>query len=135
VSFCNVFQGVNAATRHAPKRILVAEDDRGIRGLLELILRSDDRAIITASDGAEALQITRQRPVDLLLVDVHMPHLDGAAFCRAYRERGGEAPVVMLSAATDGPEMARDCAADGFIAKPFQLTTILETVAHHLGTN
>ena len=50
----------------------------------------------------------------------------------AYRERGGEAPVVMLSAAFDGPAAARACAADGFIAKPFRIDTILDTVDYHL---
>jgi DNA-binding response OmpR family regulator len=124
---------MKATAHRSPKSILVAEDDRGIRGLLELILRRSDRSIMLARDGAEALWLTRHHDFDLALVDVHMPGVDGAAFCRAYRERGGDAPVVMLSAATDGPATARDCAADGFIAKPFQIATVLEAVAHHLG--
>jgi CheY-like chemotaxis protein len=124
---------VKASVHRNPKSILVAEDDRGIRGLLELILRRDDRSILLARDGAEALWLTRQHDVDLALVDVHMPGVDGAAFCRAYRERGGDAPVVMLSTAPDGPAAARACAADGFIPKPFQLAALLDTVAHHLG--
>jgi CheY-like chemotaxis protein len=133
-SSSDVVTYMGAVTHRTPRSILVAEDDRGIRRLLELILRRADRDIIMASDGAEALRLTRLHQVDLLLVDVHMPRLDGTAFCRAYRERGGEAPVVMLSAASDGPAAARACAADGFIAKPFELATILKTVAHHLGT-
>jgi len=123
---------MNAITHSIPKSILVAEDDRGIRGLLELILRSSDRDILLARDGVEALHLTRRHDVDLVFVDVHMPGLDGAAFCRAYRKRGGEAPVVMLSAASDGPATARACAADGFIAKPFQIATVLAAVARHL---
>src|SRR5690349_18754978 len=109
---------MSASTRRRLRSILVVEDDRGIRRLLELILRRGDREVITAGDGFEALQVARTHPVDLLLVDVHMPRMDGTGFCRAYRERGGEAPVVMLSAAADGPTAARDCAANGFIAKP-----------------
>lgn len=126
---------MHARARRQPKSILVVEDDRGIRGLLELILRRSDRSILLARDGAEALWLSRHHDFDLALVDVHMPGVDGAAFCRAYRERGGDAPVVMLSAATDGPAQARACAADGFIAKPFQLATLLDTVAHHLGAS
>jgi two-component system response regulator MprA len=131
--FCDVVIVMSAETHRSPRSVLVAEDDRGIRSLLELILRGEDCAVIAARDGAEALQLTRLHHVDLLLVDVHMPRLDGAAVCRAYRERGGEAPVVLLSASSDGPDAARDCAADGFIAKPFQIATILETVTRYVG--
>src|SRR4051812_22042370 len=117
-----------------PKSILVVEDDHGIRSLLELILRRGDRSVLLAKDGVEGLSLAKHHDIDLALVDVHMPGLDGASFCRAYRERGGEAPVVMLSAAVDGPDAAKACAADGFIAKPFQIATILDTVNRHLGT-
>lgn len=98
-----------------------------------MILRGDDCSVIAASDGAEALQLARLHHVDLLLVDVHMPRLDGIAVCREYREHGGAAPVVLLSASVDGPEAARDCAADGFIAKPFHLATILDAVNRYAG--
>jgi CheY-like chemotaxis protein len=125
---------MTAREHRQPKSILVAEDDRGIRGLLELILRRSDRSILLARDGAEALWLSRHHDFDLAFVDVHMPGIDGAAFCRTYRERGGDAPVVMLSATTDGPSQARACAADGFIAKPFQIATVLEAVNRHLGT-
>ncbi|HZO26093.1 MAG TPA: response regulator [Chloroflexota bacterium] len=124
---------MNAEKRQRPRSVLVAEDDRGIRTLLELILRGDDCSVIAASDGAEALQLARLHDIDLLLVDVNMPRLDGTAVCRAYRERGGEAPVVLLSASVDGADAARDCAADGFIAKPFQLATILDAVNRYVG--
>jgi DNA-binding response OmpR family regulator len=123
---------VDAKTHRHPTSILVAEDDRGIRGLLELILKRSDRDILLARDGVEALHLARRHEFDLVFVDVHMPGLDGAAFCRAYRARGGEAPVVMLSAASDGPATARDCAADGFISKPFQIATVLAAADRHL---
>jgi DNA-binding response OmpR family regulator len=115
-----------------PISILVAEDDRGIRGLLELILQRSDRDIVLARDGIEALRLARRQDFDLVFVDLHMPGLDGASFCRTYRARGGEAPVVMLSAATDGPATARDCAADGFISKPFRIATVLAAADQHL---
>ena len=89
--------------------------------------------MIAASHGAEALQLARLHDVDLLLLDVHMPRVDGTDVCRRYRERGGEAPVVLISASVDGPEAARTCAADGFIAKPFHLATIQETVTRFVG--
>ena len=124
---------MSAETRRPPRNVLVADDDRGIRSLLEIILRGDDCRVIAASDGREALRLAGEHPVDLMLVDVHMPHLGGPDVCREYRARGGEAPVVLLSASVDGPDAARDCAADGFIAKPFQLATILDTVSRYAG--
>ena len=124
---------MNAEERQRPRSILVAEDDRGIRSLLEIILRGDDCSVIAARDGAEALQLARLHDVDLLLVDFHMPRLGGDAVCREYRERGGAAPVVLLSASSDGPDAALACAADGFIAKPFQMATILKTVSRYAG--
>src|SRR4051812_14492297 len=124
---------MNAETHRHPRSVLVAEDDRGIRSLLEVILRGDDCAVIAARDGVEALQLARIHHVDLVLVDVNMPRLGGADFCREYRERGGAAPVVLISASSDGPERARACAADGFIAKPFRVATILDAVTHYAG--
>jgi two-component system, OmpR family, response regulator VanR len=124
---------MTAEKRRAPRSVLVAEDDRGIRGLLEVILQGEDCSVIAAKDGAEALQLARLHDVDLLLLDLHMPRVDGSMVCRTYRERGGEAPVVLISASIDGPDAARDCAADGFIAKPFQLATIQETVTRFVG--
>lgn len=128
----DVLSSVDATTHRYPKSILVAEDDRGIRGQLKLILERDDWDILLARDGVEALHLARRHAFDLVFVDLHMPGLDGAGFCRAYRERGGDAPVVMLSAASDGPATARDCAADGFISKPFQIATVLATADRHL---
>lgn len=98
-----------------------------------MILRGENCSVIAAKDGAEALQLARLHHVDLLLVDVNMPLLDGTAVCRTYRERGGESPVVLISASVDGPDLARACAADGFIAKPFHLATIQETVTRFVG--
>ena len=111
----------------------MAEDDRGIRSLLEIILRGENCSVIAAKDGAEALHLARLHEVDLLLLDVHMPRVNGTVVCRMYREYGGEAPVILISASTDGPDAARSCAADGFIAKPFQLATIQETVTRFVG--
>ena len=98
------------------KSILVVEDDRSMRGLLELILRREDRSILLARDGAEApgcpgITISTWRSWTCTC-----PGVNGATFCRAHRERGGDAPVVMLSAATDGPAQAPACAAKGVSA-------------------
>ena len=124
---------MSAETRRQPRSILVAEDDRGIRGLLEVILRSDNCSVIAAKDGAEALKLADLHHVDLMLVDLNMPRLDGIAVCQQYRLRGGAAPVVLLSASADVENAARYCAADGFIAKPFNVATILDAVTRYAG--
>lgn len=124
---------MEAFAHASPHRILIAEDDRGIRVLLEQILSQEGRSLLLAGDGAEAVALALQHPVDLLLVDLHMPALDGAAVCRAYRAAGGAAPVVLLSASANGTDTARECDADGFIAKPFRVATVLETVDRFVG--
>jgi CheY-like chemotaxis protein len=56
--------------------------------------------------------------------------MDGAAFCRAYRERGGRAPVVLITAASEGAvaDAVEACGADGSIAKPFEIDEVLSTI-------
>jgi len=124
---------MDATRQRAPRSVLVAEDDRGTRELLEIILRGENCSVIAARDGAEALWLACLHDVDLSLLDVHMARVDGGVVCRRYRERGSEAPVVLISASTDGPDAARACAADGFIAKPFELATIQEAVTRFVG--
>ena len=114
--------------------ILVAEDDPAIREAIELLLREEGYAVLAAADGFEALELVRHGRPGLLLIDLGMPRLDGAGFCRAYRADGGDAPVIVLSAAnpSEVEEAARACGAVAYIRKPFDVDEVLRTVARHL---
>jgi DNA-binding response OmpR family regulator len=110
--------------------VLVAEDDPDIRDVLFAVLEDAGYRVVTANDGCAALEVADQEHPDIILVDAGMPHLDGAGFCLAYRQAGGEAPVVLVSAAH--PEMiaatVKACGAASFIAKPFEIDHVIAVV-------
>lgn len=78
--------------------ILVADDDKNTRRLLRALLEKDGYTVSTAEDGQQALERLDAEHVDLIVLDVMMPKLDGYAFTRALREAGSEIPVLMVSA-------------------------------------
>ena len=111
--------------------LLVVEDDDVLREGLVAVLVTQEYRICTAVDGLDALDVaSRERP-DLILIDVHMPRLDGAGFCRAYRRDGGAAPVVLISGASHDEITAtmEACGAAAYIRKPFRIAQLLATVA------
>ncbi len=111
--------------------ILVAEDDTTIRDMLELLLLGEGYDVVPAADGQDALDGAARHRIDLILLDLAMPKLDGEGFCRAYRERGGTAPIVLITAVVGekATEAIDVCGADGHIAKPFNIEDVLVTVA------
>ena len=114
--------------------ILVVEDDVAVRAVLEAAIEDEGHTVALAGDGVEALSVAHARCPDLILIDLNMPRLDGEAFCHAYRERGGLAPVIVVSAAH--PEnieaVIEACGAVGYIPKPFDLDHLLDTITRHL---
>ena len=118
----------------ARPRILVAEDDVAIRDLVSDLLEATDYTVVTAEDGAEALNVAHDQAFDLILIDLNMPHVDGETFCRTYREQGGSTPVILLTAATveRAAAAAEVCGAVGYISKPFDIDDMLDTITRHL---
>jgi two-component system, NtrC family, response regulator AtoC len=111
----------------AGMNILVVDDELGLRQTLTLILKAEGHAVRAAAEGASALQQLSESPADLVLCDVRMPGMDGLAFLDRYREEGGTALVVMMSAYGDDDaavEAIRRGAYD-FIAKPFRADQVL----------
>ena len=78
--------------------ILIAEDDKGTRRLMEDTLADAGYEPISAADGQEALELLTRKHVDLLILDVMMPRLDGFALLAALRRSGSQLPVLMLTA-------------------------------------
>jgi DNA-binding response OmpR family regulator len=118
-----------------PASILVVEDDTELRDLLVLLLADEGYRVVMAVDGVDGLLMARGEAPDLILVDSIMPRLDGAGFCRAYREEGGSAPVIVVSAGDPVhiTPSVEACGAAAVIAKPFEVDEVLETVARHVG--
>lgn len=82
----------------------------------------------TARDGLEALRLLEACAPRLVLLDMRMPRLDGWGFARALRERGQDLPIVVMTAARDARRWADEIGARGYLAKPFELGDLLETV-------
>src|ERR1700745_1411840 len=104
----------------APRQVLGVDDAKPIRDLLVLALGETGYEVVTAEDGAAALErLAVCRPA-LILLDMRMPVMDGWAFARAYAQRPGpHAPVIVMSAARDAASQAAEIQADGYLAKPF----------------
>ena len=88
------------------ERLLVVDDDPDVRVSLERALRCAGYAVTTAVHGADALDALARAPVDLIVMDVLMPMVDGFDACRRLRERGDATPILVLTArdAIDDPE-------------------------------
>ncbi|HET8569468.1 MAG TPA: response regulator [Candidatus Limnocylindria bacterium] len=119
-------------TQGDPARVLVVDDDRGIREFVSTVLTDEGYRVDEAVDGRDALAAAERDRPDLILLDMRMPVMDGWEFARTYRERPGpHAPIVIVTAALDVAKDAREIGADGFLAKPFQLDDLLHLVRTH----
>ena len=111
-------------------RVLVVDDEPGLRQSLGLLLSDSGYEVAAESDGKQALDRALAEPFDLILCDVRMPELGGIAFLRAYRERGGAALVIMMSA-YGGEEAALAAMKEGaydYIPKPFRPDEVVLTL-------
>jgi two-component system, OmpR family, response regulator MprA len=104
-------------------RLLVVDDDPDVRDSLRRALGYAGYAVATAANGMEALSSLSRSPVDLVILDVLMPMLDGLEACRALRERGNTIPVLLLTArdAIDDRVAGLEAGADDYLVKPFAL--------------
>ncbi len=111
-------------------RVLVVDDEPGLRQSLGLLLADAGYDVAAEGDAARALERALAEPFDLVLCDVRMPGLDGLAFLRAYQQRGGSALVIMMSA-YGGEEAALAAMKEGaydYIPKPFRPDEVVLTL-------
>jgi two-component system response regulator MprA len=111
-------------------RLLVVDDDPDVRDSLERALRRAGYAVTTAVHGADALDSVARSPVDLIVLDVLMPMVDGFDACRRLRERGNTTPVLVLTArdAIDDRVTGLEVGADDYLVKPFALAELMARV-------
>ena len=101
-------------------RILVVDDEKEIADLLELYLISDGFQVKKAYDAQEGLRIMKNEKIDLVLLDIMMPNIDGLEMCRRIRETNN-VPIIMVSAKTQELDkiVGLTTGADDYVTKPF----------------
>lgn len=111
------------------RKILVVDDDPGMREVLESILVLENTLVYTAVDGKDAVQKTLALMPDLILLDVNMPKLNGLTFCRAIRagKETRNIPVIIITSLTAAGrlEECMEAGADDFLGKPFAMEELL----------
>src|ERR1700735_3745867 len=112
-------------------RVVVVDDDPDVRDSLVLALRYAGYQVSAAVDGADALALLARSPVDLIVLDVLMPMVDGLEACRRLRVRGDATPILVLTArgTVDDRVTGLAAGADDYLVKPFALRELMARVA------
>lgn len=111
--------------------ILVVDDDAEILAMLRDFLESEGLTVRTASNGEEALSVLADVTPSLILLDMRMPVLDGWGFAQRCRESALTIPIVVMTAAESARRWAEEIGATGYIAKPFDVDELLQTIDRH----
>lgn len=122
--------------RHAdpdPWRVLIVEDNRDLARMMEAAIRAEGAEVRSAPDGEAALTLADDWRPDLIVLDLGLPKLDGRGFAAAYRENGGDVPIVVVSGAPDAAATSRQIGAHGWLPKPFELDALIELVRRGRG--
>jgi len=111
-------------------RILVAEDRPKTAELLRRALESEGYGVVTAFDGDRALALGKAADLDLILLDVMLPRVDGFTVLKKLRESRLRTPVIMLTARDAKADIVHglDCGADDYLTKPFELDILFARV-------
>jgi two-component system, OmpR family, response regulator QseB len=122
--------GMSAASRTDGPRVLVAEDDSRLAGMLETLLRSDGYDVEVARDGQRALHLGLTESFDAVVLDRGLPAVDGLGVLAGLRNSGVTTPVLILSALGTAPDRVDglNAGAEDYLAKPFDIDELLARV-------
>lgn len=109
--------------------ILVVDDHANVRMLIKEYLTELGYRVVSAGDGGEALAATSRELIDLILLDVMMPHLDGFAFLKLYRKEHG-VPIILLTARLSEADkvLGLELGADDYVTKPFGMHELVARI-------
>jgi diguanylate cyclase (GGDEF)-like protein len=118
------------------KRILIADDEKAVRQLLELVLQNQGYEVLVAQNGDQLVRMAQERVPDLVLVDLMMPQLDGYEAIRQLRNdtRTAHLPMLILTAKSTPDDVVTgfETGADDYITKPFNIPELLARIKGHL---
>jgi DNA-binding response OmpR family regulator len=122
------------------RKLLIVDDEDGVRALVRMTLDNDSYEIIEACEGGEAIEMATQHRPDLVLLDVMLPDMSGLDVCRKLKEDPSltSTTIIMLTARAQVSDLgdAEDAGADGYFTKPFSpiaLTRRVEAILGPLG--
>lgn len=109
--------------------ILIVEDDRNLLDTLKYNLRKEGYEVVTAADGAEAIEVARREKPDLIILDIMLPKMSGLDVCRILRKEM-TVPIIMLTAKVEETDkiVGLEIGADDYMTKPFSLRELLARV-------
>lgn len=112
------------------KHILLVEDDESILFGLQDILEGEGYQISTASNGIDGLKIATEKPIDLLVLDIMLPGMNGLEICKKIKKEKMNLPIIMLTAKSSELDKISglDYGADDYITKPFSLSELLARI-------
>ncbi|MBC7357427.1 Response regulator receiver domain-containing protein [Desulfacinum infernum DSM 9756] len=111
------------------KRILIIEDDEGLRDLLENFLEETGYQVVKAADGLEGMDAIEREQFDLIVVDVMLPYVSGIGLLKIVKKRNPQLPIICITGYGNSPEeLAEREHADRVLPKPFDLTDLLAAV-------
>ena len=112
------------------KVILVVEDEHINFRYIQEILKRTSAEVVRAENGQEAIDIARSMPLDLILMDIKLPILDGYEATRKIRESNTTVPIIAQTAyvMSGEEEKTKDAGCDAYLTKPLRLNVVLETI-------
>ncbi|MGL4774301.1 MAG: response regulator transcription factor [Clostridium sp.] len=115
------------------ERVLIVDDEKEIRDLVEIYLKGEGYETIKAKDGAEALEMLKNEEFDLMILDIMMPNVNGIEVCMRIREER-EMPIIMLSAKSEDMDkiLGLNMGADDYLTKPFNPLELVARVKSQL---
>lgn len=108
-------------------RVLIIDDDPGVRRMLRLALETEGFEVTAAGNGLDGLEHVRMEPPDVIILDLRMPVMDGQTFFHHLRESGYGMPVIVLTA-FDARNACRAMGANAYLRKPFSPNTLVQQV-------
>jgi DNA-binding response OmpR family regulator len=110
--------------------ILIVEDDATIARFVELELKHAGFNVIRVDEGPSAIELLESNPVDLVILDLMLPGIDGLDVARHIRKRGSDVPILMLTARAETHDVVSgfEAGADDYLRKPFEVPELLSRV-------
>lgn len=114
-------------------KIGIIEDEKNISDMIKYNLEKEGYEVFTAYDGKEGLELVEKETLDLLLLDIMLPHVDGLDICKKVRQKM-DTPIMIISAKADEFDkvLALELGADDYVTKPFSMREVMARVKARL---